>query len=88
MYALGKHFYRFHVGTFGGTTSQLIYLKNPGNLSPDESSWKHWKETVLLEGGPDVSFEMVVLNDSEGNEYSVLVAGRPVWELSQIFMTS
>jgi hypothetical protein len=29
-----------------------------------------------------------VLNDSEGNEYSVLVAGRPVWELSQIFMTS
>ena len=67
---------RFHVGTFGGTTSHLLYLRNPGQLSSDAESWTHWEETVLVEGGPDVYFEMVTLNDDQGVEYSALVAGK------------
>ena len=67
---------RFHVGTFGGTTSQLLYLRNPGQLSSDAESWTHWEETVLVEGGPDVNFEMVTLTDDQGVEYSALVAGK------------
>jgi hypothetical protein len=63
------------VGTFGGTTSQLVYLQNPGDLTADEASWTNWEETVIIEGGPDVYFEMVTLSDAEGTEYSVLVAG-------------
>ncbi len=66
---------RFHVGTFGGTTSQLVYLQNPGDLSADEASWTNWEETVIIEGGLDVYFEMVTLNDPDGKEYSVLVGG-------------
>ena len=68
-------FLRFHVGTFGGTTSQLVYLKNPGDLTPDPKSWANLKETILIEGGPDVYFEMVTLSDDQGKEYSALVAG-------------
>jgi hypothetical protein len=66
---------RFHVGTLGGTTSQLVWLKNPGGLGVDGEGWTDWEQFVLVEGGPDVFIKFEKLADPDGIVYDVLVAG-------------
>ena len=83
--------YRFSVGSFGKTTSELIWLKNPGDLTPtnENGEWLGWEYGILIEGGPDVYFEIITLYDSENVAYDVLVTGKtietPSWV---IFFTS
>jgi len=66
---------RFSVGSFGKTTSELIWLKNPGNLTPtnENGEWVGWEYGILIEGGPDVYFEIITLYDSDNVAYDVLV---------------
>ena len=72
--------YRFSVGSFGKTTSELIWLKNPGNLTPtnENGEWVGWEYGILIEGGPDVYFEIITLYDSENVAYDVLVTGKTI----------
>jgi len=67
---------RFHVGTFGGTESQLIWLKNPGDLTPTNANgeWNGWEWGVLIQDGPDVYFEIETMyNSADGKTYEVLL---------------
>ena len=72
--------YRFSVGSFGKTTSELIWLKNPGDLTPtnENGEWEGWEYGILIEGGPDVYFEIITLYDSENVAYDVLVTGKRI----------
>ena len=70
---------RFHVGTFGGTESQLIWLKNPGELTPtnENGEWEGWEWGVLIQDGPDVYFEIETMyNSADGKMYEVLLTGK------------
>ena len=72
--------YRFSVGSFGKTTSELIWLKNPGNLTPtnENGEWVGWEYGILIEGGQDVYFEIITLYDSDYIAYDVLVTGKRI----------
>ena len=70
--------FRFHVGTFGGTESELIWLKNPGGLTPtnENGEWDGWEWGVLIPEGPDVYFEIETMyNSADGKMYEVLLTG-------------
>jgi hypothetical protein len=58
------------VGTLGGTTSELAWLKNPGNLGSDGTGWSDWEQFKLVEG-PDVFFKMEMLVADDGVAYEV-----------------
>ena len=78
--------YRFSVGSFGKTTSELIWLKNPGDLTPtnENGEWVGWEYGILIEGGPDVYFEIITLYDSDNVAYDVLVTGKTVETHSKV----
>eukprot|EP00095_Tigriopus_kingsejongensis_P007119 maker-scaffold303_size215788-snap-gene-1.16 protein:Tk07119 transcript:maker-scaffold303_size215788-snap-gene-1.16-mRNA-1 annotation:"hypothetical protein DAPPUDRAFT_229131" len=65
---------RFHVGLLGGTTSELVWMKNPGNLGADGANWDNWEQSVLVTGGPDVYLQFEKL-EAEGTTFDVLVTG-------------
>lgn len=67
-------FDRFHVNLLGGTQSELVWLKNPGNLEPSGTGWTNWQQNVLIEQGPDVHFTMHKLV-KDGVTFSVIVTG-------------
>ena len=60
---------------FGETSSEFLWLKNPGNLGADGTGWEGWEQFVLLENGPDVIISRHNL-EYEGISYSVIVAGK------------
>lgn len=65
---------RFYVPSFGGDpVREFIWFKNPGTPRPDNHLW-NWESHVLINGGPDVTFQTKVMNIN-GVEYSVLVCG-------------
>ena len=80
--------YRFSVGSFGKTTSELIWLKNPGNLTPtnENGEWVGWEYGILIEGGPDVYFEIITLYDSDNIAYDVLVTGKRIEIPSKVIL--
>ncbi len=70
---------RFFAGPPTPTVSQLLWLRNPGNLGSDGEGWEGWEQTVLLEGvgntgAPDVVIQLVLM-EAGGQEYEVLVTG-------------
>lgn len=66
---------RFHVGLLGGTESQLVWLRNPGNLGSEGTGWRGWDQNVLIKEGPDVHFTILTLDGPDDKEYSVIIAG-------------
>ena len=80
--------YRFSVGSFGKTTSELIWLKNPGDLTPtnENGEWDGWEYGILIEGGPDVYFEIITLYDSDNIAYDVLVTGKRIEIPSKVIL--
>lgn len=67
---------RFHVGLLGDTKSELIWLQNPGGLTPDNANkeWSSgWKCHVVFVNGPDVRIENRKMSKGD-KRYDVLMA--------------
>ena len=65
---------RFHVGVFGQTQSELVWMKNPGSLGPAGENWSGWQQFVLIDNGPDVVISLHTFQ--YGNKtYSGLITG-------------
>ena len=67
---------RFHLGLNGHANSQLVWLQNPGNLTPNNANneWSSpWECHVIYEGGPDVYFENRVFTKLDGSKYDVIM---------------
>ena len=67
---------RFHVGLLGDTKEQLIWLQNPGGLTPNNANreWSSgWDCHVIMEGGPDVRIENRVFTKPDGTKHDVLM---------------
>ena len=67
-------FFRFHVGLFGNTESEFVWMKNPGNLEASGKGWTNWKQHRLIKNGPDVFFTMHNLKMGD-ESYSVIITG-------------
>ncbi|TRY79643.1 hypothetical protein TCAL_12605 [Tigriopus californicus] len=65
---------RFHSGLTGNTESQLVWMKNPGNLGADGSNWDNWEQNVLINEGPDVYLQFEKL-EADGIVYDTFVTG-------------
>ena len=72
---------RFHVSLTGSTNSQLIWLQNPGGLTPDDKNkeWSSgWRCHIIYEAGPDVRIENRVYAKPDGTKFDVIM-GAELW---------
>ena len=58
----------------GQTTSELVWLKNPGGLGVNGEGFEDWEQTLLIEGGPDVVFQFETM-EANGVTYEAFVTG-------------
>ena len=66
---------RFHVNLIGQTKSELVWMKNPGNLGHAGENWSDWEQFVLIENGPDVVISLHTF-EYEGQKFSGLITGK------------
>jgi hypothetical protein len=66
---------RFHVNLLGQTQSELVWMRNPGQLENNGNGWSGWEQFVLITDGPDAFFTMHTLSNQD-KDYSVLVTGQ------------
>ena len=59
----------------GKTTSELVWLKNPGGLGVNGEGFSNWEQTLLIEGGPDVVIQFETL-EANGVTYEAFVTGK------------
>lgn len=67
---------RFHVPfLIGETEKQVLWFKNPGHLTPNNAhnEWRNWEYRILIEDGPDTTFELRDYTLEETN-YKVLMS--------------
>jgi hypothetical protein len=68
--------------------SELVWLRNPGNLGADGSGWSDWAQFKVADG-PDVMFKMETLEADDGVTYEVSLdktgqSNTPNWKLCQL----
>lgn len=68
------YLHRFHSGLTGNTESELVWMKNPGNLGADGENWDNWEQHVLITEGPDVYLQFEKL-EADGVTYDTFVTG-------------